>query len=217
MTCRTSACCRRPSTGSLRVSFTASTSITPAEEYPFGATATPTAALAVSFGSDNLVTPTLSYPNAGFTGWTLASMVFVANSTSETLSFMSLSTPNGYPPLVLLDGVTMSSVPEPSALLLVAVGLVGVGGFRKARRLCRSPTRPDRLRVRSFWCLECGRAISSPRPPFLRLRAIGTRRRSWLAEHASSLLISRTRTAGHADASGCEAVPISPPAVASAH
>lgn len=54
--------------------------------------------------------------------WQSITFDFLASSSTSTLSFVSLSsTPNSYG--ALIDNVTVSSVPEPSTLLLVTLGL----------------------------------------------------------------------------------------------
>ena len=71
--------------------------------------------------------------NGQFTGWTQQSLYFVADNTSAVLKFMAIGTPAGVPPVALLDGVSLSSVPEPAAWLALVVGL-GAVGFVKFRR-----------------------------------------------------------------------------------
>jgi hypothetical protein len=66
---------------------------------------------------------------------------YTATSSSEVLSFLATEgSPFGGPPLVLLDGVTLTPTPEPSTLLLMSlmcVGLVSVGAFRRLRQQAR--------------------------------------------------------------------------------
>ncbi len=91
---------------------------------------------AVSYGDPNGPDSQKLAPNA-FTGWIQATMDFQADSTSELLSFLSVGTPNGLPPIALLDGVSLveaSSVPEPSSLALSALGLIGFVVIRSRRR-----------------------------------------------------------------------------------
>ena len=76
-------------------------------------------------------------PSNAFTGWFQATMFFHADSTSELLSVLSVGTPNGLPPIALLDGVSLveaSAVPEPSSLALSALGFVGLVVCRARRR-----------------------------------------------------------------------------------
>ena len=110
-----------------------------AQEYPYSGSVPLTAELQVGFGSQTQDTPILSYAPEGFTGWQLQTMTFVADATSDTLSFLALSTPNGVPPFVLLDGVSLT--PEPSAILMLSIGLVGVGVVRRLHKLRRGLNR----------------------------------------------------------------------------
>jgi hypothetical protein len=89
----------------------------------------------VGLGSDSQSTSVIHNPNHGFTGWYQDTMVFQANSTSEVLSFLAVGTPSGVPPFSLLDGVYMTSVPEPSSLVLMGVSLLGLGGVYLRQRL----------------------------------------------------------------------------------
>ncbi len=89
--------------------------------------------LQVSLGSQTLDTSVVSNASRGFTGWMAETLVFTATSSSETLSFLALGTPDGLPPFVLLDGVQMYSVPEPSTVVLLGIGLLGIA--RLSRRL----------------------------------------------------------------------------------
>jgi hypothetical protein len=91
----------------------------------------------VSLGSDTLSTPVIDNLNHGFSGWQYDTLTFTADSTTDTLSFLSQGTPSGVPPFALLDGVTMSqAVPEPAsaAMMLTGLaGLIGLGWWRRRR------------------------------------------------------------------------------------
>jgi hypothetical protein len=71
-----------------------------------------------------------------FSGWMTANFTFTANSTSELLSFLAVGTPAAnLPPFALLDGVSLTAVPEPStwAMMLVGFGGLGYAAFRRRR------------------------------------------------------------------------------------
>jgi len=72
-----------------------------------------------------------------FSGWMTANFTFTADSTSEVLSFLAVGTPAGnLPPFALLDGVSLTAVPEPStwAMMLAGFGGLGFAAFRRRRR-----------------------------------------------------------------------------------
>jgi len=89
----------------------------------------------VSLGGQTISAPTLSNVSHGFTGWKQASLIFTATGSSELLSFLATGTGGAaLPPFVLLDGVHVNAVPEPSTLVFIGTGLLGVGAFRLYRR-----------------------------------------------------------------------------------
>lgn len=93
----------------------------------------------VSFGSQTQTTATVNNPSHGFSGWMSATFNFTADSTTDVINFLSLGGPDGLPPFVLLDGVSVNATtPEPGSLTLVFGGLLsGLGLLRWKRRLRR--------------------------------------------------------------------------------
>ena len=85
-------------------------------------------------------TPILSDMSHGFTGWDTASFTFVADASTEVLSFLAKGGPTGaQPPFALLDGVSLTQqmtggVPEPGTWALMIMGFGGVGAAVRLRR-----------------------------------------------------------------------------------
>jgi hypothetical protein len=84
-------------------------------------------------------TKILSDPSHGFTGWHTASFTFVADASTEVLSFLAKGGPTGaQPPFALLDGVSLTQVssgtPEPASWALMIIGFGGVGAAVRLRR-----------------------------------------------------------------------------------
>jgi len=87
----------------------------------------------VSFGGVTQSTPVLGIPQGGFTGWQRQTFNYIAQSTTQTLSFLAIGTPNGQPPFSLLDGVSIREVPEPLTFLGLGIA-TGLGTFFKRKQ-----------------------------------------------------------------------------------
>jgi hypothetical protein len=95
----------------------------------------------VGFGNDTQNTAKLSIDDDGFSGWKKASMTFIASSLSESLSFLAKSGPDGAPPFMLLDGVSMTAtnaVPEPATWSIFLGGLIAMGFLARRRHARRT-------------------------------------------------------------------------------
>jgi len=88
----------------------------------------------VTFGTQTL-TATSPNPTTTSSGWQLVNLIFTATSTSQSLTFAAIvppGTPSGLPPVLLLDGVNLTT-PEPATwmtmglggALLIALGMIG--------------------------------------------------------------------------------------------
>ena len=104
-----------------------------------------TVQLTGSFGSSTFATPVYTNANqsppnpantpGSFSGWMLETFYFTATQTSETLSFLAVGTPAAnLPPFALLDGVSLTAVPEPSTWAMMLVGFAGLGYAAYRRR-----------------------------------------------------------------------------------
>jgi PEP-CTERM motif len=92
--------------------------------------------LTVCLGASCKTTPTLTNPSHGFTGWFTADYSLTANGASDVLSFLAYgSLP--VPPFALLDGVSLTAVPEPPTWALMGLGFAGLG-FTAYRRTKKS-------------------------------------------------------------------------------
>lgn len=86
----------------------------------------------VSLGSQTFTTPVQNYTSHGFTGWMTQTFFYTATGTSETLSFLAQGTPDGLPPVALLDDVSLQ-VPEPASWSLLVLGIAGIGVLARKR------------------------------------------------------------------------------------
>lgn len=99
----------------------------------------------VSLGSQTQSTPVVQNASHGFTGWVYQVFDYTATSASETLSFLAVGTPSGVPPFALLDGVSLTDVPntqvfitpEPATVGLVVTGLGILSWTLRRRRKAR--------------------------------------------------------------------------------
>lgn len=93
----------------------------------------------VSLGSGTLNSATM-FANGSISGpgsaiwspWKQETMLFTALNATEVLSFLSVGT--GAPPLVLLDGVSLTEVPVPGAFWLFSSAGLALGGLYRRTR-----------------------------------------------------------------------------------
>lgn len=90
----------------------------------------------VSLGSETHLSDLMQNAHHDFVDWMSQSLFFTPNSATEILSFYAVGTPSGMPPVVLLDGVTLTATPEPGAISLTLVGLAGtIYGARRRQKV----------------------------------------------------------------------------------
>ena len=88
----------------------------------------------VTLGTDLAkVSPLMKNPSQQFQPWQRVNMSFTATKITELLTFLSVGTPNRMPPTLFLDGVDIE-VPEPAALSVMGVGILGLGAAVRRRR-----------------------------------------------------------------------------------
>ncbi len=73
-------------------------------------------------------------PEGGFQAWTKETLRFTATGTTRVLSFLAGGGPDGQPPFVFLDAVSMKAVPEPGTFVAMATGLAGLLLLRARRQ-----------------------------------------------------------------------------------
>ena len=87
----------------------------------------------VALGGETHSTAVVNNVSHGFSGWQHENFTYVATASSETLSFLANGTPTGVPPFAVLDGVSMEQTPEPTALVALFAGSIGLGLFARRR------------------------------------------------------------------------------------
>lgn len=88
----------------------------------------------VGFGGQTRNSTVMTNPSQGFTAWNYQTMSFKATATSQVLSFLAVGTPSGQPPFSLLDGISITDIPEPSTLALFGLSgllLIRARGVRR--------------------------------------------------------------------------------------
>lgn len=88
----------------------------------------------VTFGSDTQTTALVQIPYQGFSGWMYQNFTFTATSSSELLSFLAIGGPPNEPPFALLDGVSLTAVPEPAEWVMMLIGFGALGVVARLRR-----------------------------------------------------------------------------------
>lgn len=94
----------------------------------------------VTLGTSTQSTVTAGGPTQTFTGWLTSTMTFIPTTTSELLTFVAVGA--GAPVFLMLDGVSVSTVPEPASWAIAITGLVGLGVLSRRRRRSVLPAVP---------------------------------------------------------------------------
>jgi hypothetical protein len=74
-------------------------------------------------------TSTPGLASGGFQSWAQQTFYFTAAGSTQVLTFLSMGTPNGQPPMDFLSGVVVTAAPEPASLGMIGLGLVSLGGL----------------------------------------------------------------------------------------
>ena len=89
----------------------------------------------VSFAGQTKNSTVMNNATAGWVPWSQQVLTFISGATgTETLSFLSQGTPAGMPPIVLLDGVSLTAAPEPQTFALIGIGLVAIPFLNRKRK-----------------------------------------------------------------------------------
>lgn len=87
-------------------------------------------------GDPVLYSPAMNVSSAVGTGWQAVTLSFVAQATSEVLSFVTYSTSSAaVSQFAALANVSIAQAPEPASLAVVAMGIGGLALLRRRRRL----------------------------------------------------------------------------------
>lgn len=88
----------------------------------------------------NYLSASVNTASQGFTidpatnNWFKVTLTFAASSATETLTFLGKSTSTGLPPMVLIDGVQINAVPEPTTLTMLGLGSALILGAAVRRK-----------------------------------------------------------------------------------
>ncbi len=100
-----------------------------------GLTGATTEQWTVTFGNSTQLSTQMFNKSKGFLPWTLETLYFKANAVSQILTFVAHGTPNGQPPVALLDGVSIDSVlPDPGTWTTMILGFGFIGATARRRR-----------------------------------------------------------------------------------
>ena len=98
----------------------------------------------VANGTSILDTPTQAYvagtgtpglANGGFQAWAQQTFYFTSSSSSQVLTFLSMGTPSGQPPVDLLSNVVVTATaPEPSSMAIAGIGMASLIGLLRLRK-----------------------------------------------------------------------------------
>jgi PEP-CTERM motif/Protein of unknown function (DUF642) len=89
----------------------------------------------VSLGNQSQLAPVMNNDSQSFVDWQQKTLTFTATVTgSEVLGFFAIGGPYPVPPFVLLDGVSMTAVPEPATYALMGIGLLGILAVRRQQK-----------------------------------------------------------------------------------
>jgi hypothetical protein len=93
--------------------------------------------LTVDFGTASQQTANLVEGPGKFSGWQSETMSFTATKATQTLTFLANGHPTGQPPVALLDGVSLTAVPEPAswAMMILGFGAIGLMMRRRSQSL----------------------------------------------------------------------------------
>ncbi len=90
----------------------------------------------VTFGNSTQLSTKMFNASKSFLPWALEKLYFKATAASQLLTFVAHGTPNGQPPVALLDGVSIDSVlPDPGTWTTMILGFGFIGAAARRRRL----------------------------------------------------------------------------------